>query len=43
MVDSYALGRAREAQNAAADWKAYAEKLEYQLRGALANVEGMEL
>lgn len=41
MVYSYALGRAREAQNAAAEWKAYAEKLKYQLRGALANAEGM--
>lgn len=40
-MDAYALMKAREAQSVAADWKAYAARVENVLRGTEANYQGM--
>ena len=40
-MDGYSLGVARQAQQNAADWQAYAQKVERALQGTQANYEGM--
>lgn len=41
-VDGYTLGVARQAQQSAANWKAYAEELERKLAVYAANFAGMQ-
>lgn len=41
-MDPYALGRAAKAEQNALEWKAFAQELQRQLRGAQANLAGME-
>ena len=40
-MDGYSLGVARQAQQNAADWRAYAAQVERNFRGAQASYEGM--
>ncbi|GGD98253.1 hypothetical protein [Caballeronia grimmiae] len=41
MVDGYTLGVGRQAQQEAADWKAYAARVERAYSGTQANYEGV--